>query len=131
MGTQKNTNRHREERMTLAYVDNASALTRSLEDREAERVGSLVEGRKRLARRVGCAPGTLRNLRIGRLKRVEGWLFNKLRDLAVSEIEQEIKRLTHELELARACACGSHEGKVQALRAAVAKAQALIDEGAE
>jgi hypothetical protein len=127
MGTPKDTFRHREDHVTLAYVDDASALTRSLEDREAERLGSLVEGRKRLARRIGCAPGTLRNLRIGRLKRVEMWLYDRLEALLIEEMEREIAKLSHELLVARARKDARQAEKVAALEAAIAHARRVID----
>lgn len=92
----------RRERMSaLVFSSDTREIARLLEDREAARVGKLPFARQAVARRVGCAPGTLETLRKGRLKRVERWLHEKLEALLIGEIEAEIRRLTLELETYR------------------------------
>lgn len=120
------------ERMSaLVFSTDTRAIARVLEDRETERVGKLPIARKTLARRIGCAPGTLETLRKGRLKRVERWLHDKLEAMLVGEIEAEIRRLTLELETyrrTRGDAAGAPE--MARLVAAIENAQKLITRGA-
>lgn len=111
----------------LSLSQDTQAIARLLEDRETARLGKLAMARAAIARRIGCAPGTLENLRKGRLKRIEGWLHAKLEALLIAEIENEIKRLSHELELYRARGLDPDQAPAMArLRKAVAEAQRLI-----
>ena len=125
----KRTNHPREGRMTaLAFTTDPREAARILEKREAQRVGTIDMARTSLSRRLGCAPGTLETLRKGRLKRIEGWLQEKLQALLVREIEAELKRLTHELETyRRASGDASNSPQMARLVEAVAAAQNLID----
>lgn len=58
-----------------------------------------------LARDVGVAPGRFERIRAGRVKGVSQWFFERVRSLVIREIESEIRRLTHELEIARQSGC--------------------------
>lgn len=111
----------------LAFHTDTRAIARALEDRETARVGKLPIARQAVARRVGCAPGTLETLRKGRLKRVERWLHDKLEALLVGEIESEIRRLTLELETYRRTR-GDADGAPEMARLveAIESAQRLI-----
>jgi len=86
---------------TAATIESARNLARSLEQRERSRAGTLEAARGSLARRAGVAPSTWRNLALGRLKRVDAWFRDRLQALLIRELEAEIARLTHELEVAR------------------------------
>ncbi len=111
----------------LSFTSDTRRLARLLEDREVARVGKLPVARGIVARRAGCAPGTLENLRKGRLKRIEGWLHAKLEGLLVREIEAEIKRLTNELEAYRRAGGDAAQAPQMArLVAAVEEAQRVI-----
>jgi hypothetical protein len=96
---------HKEkQRMSAADIafeeaDRTRELARRLEKRVASRVGSLADARPIVARDIGVSPGTLETLRRGRLKRIEGWLRDKVASLLMREIEAEIRRLNHELAL--------------------------------
>lgn len=57
--------------------------------------------RKSLAKRLGWPAGTLENLKRGRLKRVPVALLECLGSAVAREIEAELPRLAHELEMAR------------------------------
>lgn len=57
--------------------------------------------RRSVARALGVAPGTIERLRNGRVKGIRQWLFDRIRALVIREIEREIQRLTHELEIAQ------------------------------
>lgn len=86
--------------MSLAYVDEAHRLGKLLEDRQARRDGSNVEeARKVVARKLGAAPGTLRNLRKRRLKDVGAGLLDSLRAYVVRELHEEVRHLEHEIHL--------------------------------
>lgn len=50
-----------------------------LERQEAARLGTdLADARRRVARRLGIAPGTLENLRRGRTKGVRAWIADRI-----------------------------------------------------
>lgn len=84
-----------------ATVDQARDLAVQLERRERARAGNLDVARTVLARRLGISPSTWRNLALGRLKRLDAWVRDRLQALVVRELEAEIARLTHDLEIAR------------------------------
>lgn len=90
----------------------------ALEDREQTRSGvSLPNALATVARRIGVAPGSLENLRRGRSKGVRAFLYEKIRAAFIRECEQEMRRLAHELELARQAglSAGSDEiGEIEA-----------------
>lgn len=112
----------------LAYSTDTREIARLLEDREAARGSRLDLARKALARRLGCAPGTLESLRKGRLKRIECWLHERLEALLIREIEQEIGRLTRELETYRRTHRDADRSpELARLVEAVRKAQDLIE----
>lgn len=118
---------------SAAYLDEAAEIARRLEDRNARKLGCIRRAREAIARKVGggFVPGTLETLRKGRLKRLDGWARDRLRDLLVREIEREIEALTHELEIYRALApsSGGPQGASEILEAeaAVARARAALD----
>lgn len=82
-------------------MSTAVALARSLEQRERTRVSSIAMARQRLATKLRVGVGTVENLVRGRVKRVDAAIRDRLQALLVRELEQEIMRLTHELEMAR------------------------------
>lgn len=82
----------------VTYGETARELALALQGREAKKGYKIPEARKRIAGRVGCAPGTIETLVRGRLKRVEGWLHDRIRAALRSEIEREIKAQMNELE---------------------------------
>lgn len=104
----------------------ATALARSLERRERTRVDSMPVARQRLAGKLRIGVGTLENIVRGRVKRIDAAIRDRLQALLVRELEAEIARLTHELEIARqggshpAC---EHVGEVETY---LAKARALL-----
>lgn len=82
-----------------SYVDRARQWGRELEVREQRRLGlELAEARRRVAARAGAAPGTLENLRKGRLKDVGVALYERLRRLMLDELRAEVA--AHENEIA-------------------------------
>lgn len=86
-----------------AFVDRAQAYERLLVDKEAARSGqSSNAARRRVASKVGIAPGTLENLRRGRLKDVTAYIYAKLHASVIAELEAELRHVEHELAIARA-----------------------------
>lgn len=84
-------------------VNSAIAIARTLEHKERARVSTLLEARQRIAERLRVGVGTFENLVRGRVKRIDASIRDRLQALLVRELEGEIVRLTHELEIARQC----------------------------
>ena len=105
----------------------ASYLVRRLEDKEAKRSGlNVTEVRPIVARRVGIAPGTLENLRRGRIKAIKKHVYEWLIAAADRELRAEIARLEHERAILAAQAgsrtavdLGEVEAHLAAARAAL------------
>ena len=100
------------------------------EDREARRsCQALPAARAALSRKIGIPAGTMENIRRGRSKGVRAWVLEKLKAFVVRELETEIARLAHELEMVRATGGNGSGAAVLAARAALEKAFALLGEG--
>jgi hypothetical protein len=102
------------------------AFARDLERRERARVSSLAIARQNVARRLRVGVGTFENLVRDRVKRIDATIRDRLQELLVSELEQEISRLTHELEMARqsgAHPASQHVGEIETY---LEKARALL-----
>jgi hypothetical protein len=81
---------------------NARYMARALEERESRRTGlPIPAARKSIARRLNVSPGSLENIARQRLKGVRAWLYEKIRDEFLRDVEGEIGRLQHELDIAR------------------------------
>jgi hypothetical protein len=86
----------------LADISVAHRLTRSLEQVEARRLNlSIPEARRSVARRLQTSPGTLENLRKLRLKQIPSWLMARIRFEFVAVLQAEIRRLEHEITIAK------------------------------
>lgn len=86
----------------ISDISTINRFATALENAEARRLGVRVnEARGRLARRLGVAPGTLENIRRLRTKIVPNWLMNKVRAELVAVLQSEVRRLEHEIQLAR------------------------------
>lgn len=116
--------------MTVTTIEHARELARGLERRERGRAGSLDVARVSLARRLGVSPATWRNLTLGRLKRLDAWMRDRLQALLVRELENEIARLTHELEQARRCGDQLASQHVSEIETHLAKARSILSGGA-
>jgi len=79
----------------------AVSLARRLESRERFRTGNREIARRSLAVKLRVGVGTIENLVRGRVKRIDATIRDKLQALLVKELEQEIARLWHELDIAR------------------------------
>jgi ribosomal protein L29 len=113
--------------MSLAYVDEAHRLGKMLEDRQARRDGSNVEeARKVVARKLGAAPGTLRNLRKRRLKDVGAGLLDGLRAYVVRELHEEARQLDHEAQLLLASGAHPDSGALAEIRQDLARIKSVL-----
>lgn len=82
-------------------MSSATAIARSLERQERGRTGSVQRARQSLASKLRIGIGTFENIVRGRVKRIDAAIRDRLQALLVQELEREIMRLSHELEIAR------------------------------
>jgi hypothetical protein len=105
------------------------AIARNLEQRERQRAGTKEAARRSLADKLKIGVGTLENIIRARVKSVDERIRDRLQALLVSELEAEIGRLQHELEMARKGAFvlgAEHIGQVEAH---LAQARSLLNGG--
>jgi hypothetical protein len=105
------------------------AIARNLEQRERQRAGPKEAARRSLADKLKIGVGTLENIIRARVKSVDERIRDRLQALLVSELEAEIGRLQHELEMARKGAFvlgAEHIGQVEAH---LAQARSLLNGG--
>lgn len=115
------------DRMPLVIDDrHVAGWARSLEDRRCSRGMKLPEARRVLARDTGVSAGTFESLRRGRLKGVKNWIAERIRSAVIRDLQQEIARCTHELELARQAGLDPRSSDMAALETAVQKANELM-----
>jgi hypothetical protein len=115
--------------MTVATMEQAREIARELERRERVRGTSAEGARSALARRIGVSASTWRNLTLGRLKRLDAWLRDRLQGLLVRELEAEIARLTHELETARRCGHHLASQHISEIETHLAAARSILSGG--
>jgi len=84
--------------------------------------------RKHLARKVGIPPGTLENIRRGRLKGIRRGVAERLHDFMIRHLETEINKLANELELLIQSRKNNCATEIVAAQAAIAEARRLLDE---
>lgn len=112
------------------FGDTAREWARRLEDREASRSECpIAAARASVARRVGVSPGTLENLRNGRLKTVAVHIFAGLRAAIERDIQAEIDALENELVAARAAGLELSEAPLRAAEAALGAARQALMRG--
>lgn len=107
-------------------MSTAIAYAKTLEQHERSRGATLRGARESVARKLRIGVGTFENLVRGRVKRIDAAIRDRLQALLVRELEQEIARLTHELEMARQG--GSHPASqhIGEIQAHLAQARALM-----
>ena len=87
-------------------MSTAVAIAQDLERRERIRVHNKRMARQSLATKLRVGAGTVENLVRGRVKRIDAAVRDRLQALLIRELETEIVRLSHELQVARQC--GNH-----------------------
>lgn len=114
----------RDENMSAVALARSTAQALVATEERKTRSRMLAYGN--VAGRVGRSATWLRNLLADRLSRVDGEIKRRLDALLIREIEAEIARLTHDLELARQSGehpAGSHYSEIETC---LARARALL-----
>ena len=111
-------------------IERSALFARRLVDIEADRHGIGAElAKARVARREGVPTSTLDNILRGRVKQVAAWVRDSLARGVVRELQNEINRLEHEIQLARISADQPRDADLLAAEAALATAKTLIRKG--
>lgn len=119
---------HRNRDMSsTTYTDRARDWGKALEDRERSRTGrSSVEARRRVAAQVGVAPGTLENLRKGRLKNIAAHVYDRLRCLVIAELQAEVAAHEHEIQTLMAIGADARSDEVSEARQNLREIHAVL-----
>lgn len=118
--------------MSLAAInaDTAASWAERLERRERERSGlPLHQARPVVARKLGIAPGTLENLRRGRIKDPRQSLFDRLRTGVIRELEAEMRRLETEIHVLRQIGSDPRDDEITAAETDLASIRAALGLG--
>lgn len=110
-------------------MSDAFAIAQSLERRERSRVSSVTAARRALASKLRIGVGTFENLVRERVKSVDASIRDRLHTLLVAELQNEIKRLSHELEMVQASRSPVAIEQMGEIEAHLAKARALLNGG--
>ncbi|MBB3771478.1 hypothetical protein FHS55_002077 [Angulomicrobium tetraedrale] len=109
--------------------DLASHLVKRLEKKEAEGTGlNITAVRPLVARRVGLSPGTMENLRRGRIKAIKKHVYEWLLATVDRELASEIRKLETERAFLAAKAGRAPESEVRAVDASLQAARAALGE---
>ncbi len=83
-----------------AYVERARTWAAAIEDSAAKEArASLRVIRPSVAREVGVSPGTLENLRAGRLKGIAAHIYERLQAATLRRLQGEMRRIEHEIHI--------------------------------
>ncbi len=108
-------------------VERARDWSTALEDREAARSGEcLPEARRAVASRIKVPAGTLENLRKRRLKAIAVHLYERLRGGVIRELQAEMMRLQHELQILQATGSDPRQNEVAEVAADLAKVRQAL-----
>lgn len=112
----------------MSDVTAINKFARTLEDAEARRLGiKTSDARTRVAGRLGVSPGTLENIRRLRTKIVPNWLMNKVRAEFVATLQMEIRRLEHEINIARQTGADYRDDALASAETQLASAKAILE----
>jgi uncharacterized hydantoinase/oxoprolinase family protein len=119
---------HRNRDMSATdYTDRARGWGSFIEKRERLRNGrSTEDARRRIASKVGVTPGTLENLRKGRLKSIAAHVYDRLHLLFVTELRAEEAAHEHELETLMATGADPRGSEVAEVEANLRKIRAIL-----
>jgi transposase-like protein len=107
-------------------LDEAAYAAARIEKIERDRGLSAADARSAAARRAGVSPGTLEKLSKGRLKAVAMHVYARLRAALVSALDEEKKRLEHELAIARHAPLGADLAALRQAEAALQQAREIL-----
>lgn len=112
----------------MSDVTAINKFARTLEDAEARRLGiKTSDARTRVAGRLGVSPGTFENIRRLRTKIVPNWLMNKVRAEFVATLQMEIRRLEHEINIARQTGADYRDDALASAQTQLASAKAILE----
>lgn len=101
--------------------------TEALEESEAKRRGCSREiARPFLASRLKVLPGTIENIIRGRVKEPRERIKDAVRNAFIREMEMEIQRLSHEIEMARASGARPDDHEIVEAKAHIEAAKRLM-----
>ncbi len=107
----------------------ARQFAETLERIETSRGSTVNQARRRIANKVRVGIGTFENIVRDRVKRVDERIRERLYALLVRELESEIGRLTHELEMVRQCGDDIGAEHVRQIETHLAAAKNLLSGG--
>jgi hypothetical protein len=109
------------------YVEQARDWTTRLEKKAADKHGvSLKDAREIVARETGTNPGTLENLRNGRLKAIAVHAYERLRHGVIRELEAEMRRYEHELQILRQTGADPRDFEIAEVEAGLARIREVL-----
>ncbi|MCI0599378.1 MAG: hypothetical protein L0Y60_07620 [Beijerinckiaceae bacterium] len=86
--------------------------------------------RKNLARKLGVAPGTLENIRRGRIKNIRLLTASRLRSFMIRHLQSEIQKHSHDLEMVLRSSEDARADEILEAQAALARARILLVQAA-
>lgn len=101
----------------------AQSLVKRMVSYDAHHHGGTAPAMRHLARRLGRAFGTIRNLYHGVRKSVDADLFAAIKREQYRRLQEDIARAEHEISIARAVGYGPSDAEFQALADALADAR--------
>lgn len=117
------------EPMPTAEAVSARTIALSLERLKRGRGQSVEDARRSIARDIRTGFGTVNNILRDRVKRVDETIRDRLQARLVRELESEIKRLTHELEVVRRGDQPLGQDQVREIETHIAAARSLLNRG--
>lgn len=110
-----------------ADVSTAHHFVTSIENAEARRKNRTVEEvRPDVARKLKASPGTLENIRRFRSKVIPSWLMDRIRAEFVAVLQDEIKGLEHEVQLARQAGANYRDDTLASAEAQLQAAKQIL-----
>jgi serine phosphatase RsbU (regulator of sigma subunit) len=112
---------------SVQSMSNAASVAQALERRERQRVSTVLQARRRIADKLRVGVGTFENIVRRRVKRIDAAVHDRLQALLVQELEQELARLSHELEIARQSGARLDSQQVSEIETHFEKVRALLN----
>lgn len=116
--------------MPAAAAVSARTIALSLERLRRGRGATVETARRSIARDIRTGFGTVNNIIRNRVKRVDETIRDRLQARLVRELELEIARLTHELEMVCRGDRPLAEDQMREIEAHIAAAKSLLNRGA-
>lgn len=109
--------------VSIAPSLSARDMTRAFLHQDAPACGGTEPAKRALARRLGVAPGTIKNLAGGRLKRICADLYARLKAEEIRRLNLALQKAEAELAIARSCGLDPRSTDFRALEAAIEAAR--------